>query len=137
MPQYPDDPSIRDADELWRRVPDQAEWWKWESDGSVRPSSAAFFDNRSGELSVHLGRLTTQDRVLGTYPQPYLAEILAEVPRSVVPPHAVAHVPEEGDGDDSHCLICPPDNCTSNERRKAAKAMAKRARFRVPPPSSS
>jgi len=134
MPQHADDPTVLNSDELWRRIPDQTEWWKWSDDGSVRPSSAAFFDNRSREVSVHLGRLTSQEAVLAMYPQPYLAQLLAEVPRSVNPKHNVAHVPEEGDGDDSHCLICPPDDLGVNERRKAAKAMAKRARFLVPPP---
>lgn len=61
MPQFepPDDPTIANNDELWRRVPPQQ--LITEDDGSPRASSAAFDDE---ELSVNVAKDTTMDKTL-------------------------------------------------------------------------
>ena len=62
-----DDPSITDEDSLYRRI--LPSWVVPKIGGGFRPSSSAFLDNRSGEVSVNVARLTTQERVLATYPE--------------------------------------------------------------------
>jgi hypothetical protein len=61
MPQRIDDQSIKDEDLLWRRIVNTPIWIKRNSDGTYRPSSAAFLDDYTGEVSVHLAKLTTQE----------------------------------------------------------------------------
>ena len=53
---YRDDPTIRDADPLWRRVHPHQQVVD-ENSGEIRPSSAAFKDHPDGSpMSIHLGR---------------------------------------------------------------------------------
>jgi hypothetical protein len=75
MPVRKDDLSISDSEPLWRRIHPQ--WIVQLSDGNVRPSSAAFLDGYTGEVSVHLATLTNKDSVLANHDPDSLAEILA------------------------------------------------------------
>jgi hypothetical protein len=101
MPERVDDPTIEDKARLWRRILPQ--WVHRKPDGSVRPASFAFLDRLSGELSVHIASLTTQERALQGHPDDSLAEIEAGFIRSL----GYAVVRDPTPGDESHALICP------------------------------
>jgi len=121
----PDDPSIPDSEGLWRRILPLKGWIKIEGD-QPRPSSMAFIDRRSGEVSVHRSSLTTQGAVLEGRDRESLAELLARVPRSLgcsVAPDPIRD-PEDPDriSDPSHALICPPPTSTKADARKMAEA---------------
>jgi hypothetical protein len=129
MPERVDDLSIPDDEPLWRRIlPD---WLCPIEDGGFRPSSAAFLDNRSGEVSVHVASLTTAELVLRDRPGEGIAEILAHVPRSLG--HAIVRDPTEQDR--SHALICPPVGRGRGRRKQDARLMAGQARWVVQPPA--
>jgi hypothetical protein len=52
----PDDPTIADAEVLWRRIPPWKDWIVWDDNqGRLRPSSMAFQDHPDGTpMSVFL-----------------------------------------------------------------------------------
>ena len=79
----PDDPSIADDEPLWRRILPIPAMLVTSPDGTHRPSSAAFLDGHTGEVSVHRATLTSKDQILLLYPSVGLAEILAGLPRSL------------------------------------------------------
>jgi hypothetical protein len=108
---------------LWRRIHPQ--WIVQLSDGNVRPSSAAFLDGYTGEVSVHLATLTNKDSVLANHDPDSLAEILASVPRSLG--HALVRDPTPEDV--SHALICPPPSANKKQRKSDARRMAEAARW--------
>ena len=128
-----DDPSIADDEALWRRILPVPAMLVTLPDGSRRPSSAAFLDGHTGEVSVHRAALTTSDLVLLRHPGVGLAKIRAGLPRSLG--HVV--VADPVDGDDSHALICPPEGMANNQRKANARRMALAARWVVEPPGPS
>jgi hypothetical protein len=127
MTERVDDPTINDDDLLWRRIVNKPEWISQNSDGSWRVSSAAFIDRYTGEISVHLARLTTQEKVLASRPDDGMVEIVAGLPRSLN--LIVVYDPTEDD--QSHSLICPPVG--GNIKKNAARKLADDARWLVKP----
>ncbi|MEJ7859996.1 MAG: hypothetical protein WKF90_00020 [Pyrinomonadaceae bacterium] len=129
MPVREDDLSIADEDLLWRRIQNIPQWLKINSDGTFRLSSAAFLDDYTGEVSVHLEKIIlSQEKVLAGKPDDGLVEIEAGFPRSLS--HKITHDPTNDDP--SHALICPPE-ISNNRRRTDAKKMAKIARWLIHP----
>jgi hypothetical protein len=120
-----DDPSIGDDALLWRDIPPVSGWFHRNPDGSLRPSSMAFLDGLSRELSVHLASETTEAAVLNGRNEFSIAEIRAGCPRSLG--YAVVRDPEPEDP--SHTIICPPPQIAEKRRKKDARAMALQARF--------
>lgn len=122
-------PAIDDDDLLWRRIVNVPQWIKELPDGSYRVSSAAFKDGYTGQVSVHLAKLTTQKKALADHPEKGLVEILVGLPRSLG--HSVIYDPTDDDA--SHCVICPPENQTEKTRNRDARKMAEAARWLVYP----
>ena len=104
MPTRVDDPTIDDDVILWRRILPQ--WVHRGPDENVRAASFAFIDRHSGELSMHIASLTTQEQVLKEHPEDSLAEIEAGFVRSL----GYAIVRDATPEDVSHVLICPAPN---------------------------
>lgn len=129
MTQRDDDKTISNEDLLWRRIANVPQLIKPLPDGSYRVSSAAFKDGINGEVSVHLARLTSQEKALADHPEKGLVEISVCLPRSLG--HIVVSDPEPDDP--SHSLICPPDNQTHNTRNADARKMAEGSRWLVYP----
>lgn len=127
MTQRVDDPTISNDDLLWRRIVNQPDWVKRNPDGSWRVSSAAFIDRYTGEVSVHLARLTTQEKALANRPDEGLAEISAGLPRSV----DLIVVYDPTIDDSSHSLICPTKGGTISKSR--ARTLAEAARWLIKP----
>ncbi|WP_204140374.1 hypothetical protein [Halomicronema sp. CCY15110] len=130
-----DDGSISDDEKLWRRIVPSEFWVKRCEDGTIRPTSAAFLDGITNEVSVCRESLTTvEDTMLG-YEGQGLVEILASFPRSLN--HLVVADPipksEDAEGDPSHALICPPEGISPNNRKKSARKMAMKAVWVVEP----
>jgi hypothetical protein len=127
----PNDPSIPNEERLWRRIrPD----WVFRPPGQApRPTSAAFKDNLSGEVSVFIASLTTTDTLL---PQERatdsLAEITAGLARSAG--YKVVRDPEGGlvPNDPSHVVLCPPRGVGKKRLHKAAVTLAEGATWVVP-----
>jgi len=119
-----DDLSITDEERLWRRI--IPNWLHREPDGKVRPSSHAFIDRRSGNVSVHIASLTDSARVLADYPDYSIAEIEVRLPRSL----GYAIVPAPTPADPSHALICPPPGRQAVSKSHA-RMMARSARWIV------
>lgn len=124
-----DSPIITDDDLLWRRIVNVPQWIKELPHGGHRVSSAAFKDGHTGEVSVHLAKLTTQERALAQHPEKGLVEIVVSLPRSLG--HSVVYDP--ADNDPSHSLICPPQNQTEKTRNRDARKMAEAARWLIFP----
>jgi len=120
MTPRPDDNSINNEEDLWRRI--LPGWLHREPTGEVRPSSIAFRDVRSGEVSVHRATLATVDGVLGPYPADSLAAVEAAVPRA----HRYTVASDPQPEDPSHCVLCSPDG---RRNKKAERAMALAARW--------
>ena len=119
MPSRVDDPTIKDDAILWRRILPQ--WVHREPDGNLRAASFAFIDRLSGELSMHIASLTTQEQVLKEHPEDSLGEIEAGFVRSL----GYAIVRDATPEDVSHVLICPAPG------RSDARKIAGRARWVV------
>ncbi len=66
MPQRTDDLTVADDALLWRRILDPR-WVNKEEDGSYRPTSAAFRDGLTGEISVHLAEQIEVETVMKGY----------------------------------------------------------------------
>lgn len=128
-----DDKSISDEERLWRRIVPSKVFTKIDSDGNLRPSSAAFLDGITGEVSVCRKSLTSVEKVLKHYPKQGLVEITAALPRSLN--HTVVADPTEEDL--SHTLICPPQDSSNSRRKKDARIMAAKAKWIVSPEISS
>ena len=127
--QREDDPSIPDDELLWRRICNQPAWWKIEPGGSLRPSSVAFLDSYTGEVSVNRASLTTREKTLAGRPDDGLIEIEAAFPRSLG--HRVVSDPEPDNP--AHALILPPATQTPKTRKADARRMAEAARWLVFP----
>ncbi len=127
MPQRVDASEISNDDALWRRIVNHPEWISADGLGGWRVSSAAFLDRRSGEVSVHWAKLTTQTQALAAYPDAGLVEILAGLPRSL--DLIVAYDPQVDDP--SHSLICAPGDCGVSKSK--ARKLAATARWLVKP----
>jgi len=125
-----DDSSICDEERLWRRIIPQ--WIVPTEDGKLRPSSSAFLDGYTGEVSVHIAALTDQYKALEGRPNDSLVEIKAGLPRSLG--HAIVRDPTEQDP--SHALICPPPEKPRKQRKSDARRMAEEAQWIVLKPSS-
>lgn len=119
MAERVDDPTISNDDLLWRRIVNQPEWISHNADGSWRVSSAAFLDRYTGEVSVHLARLTQQEQALAGRPDDGLVELVAGLPRALG--LIVVYDPQD---DLSHSLICPRPGSAigKGEARKLAAA---------------
>ncbi len=127
MPERFDDPSIADDEQLWRRIANVPSMIKWNHDGTFRLTSAAFKDGIDGEVSVHLAKLTTQEKVLFGKPDVGLVKINAGFPRSLG--HKIVYDPIEDDI--SHALICPPQGVSNKSRERDARTMAGKAQWLV------
>jgi hypothetical protein len=130
MPQRPDDQSIPNHELLWRRL--LPRWLHKQPDGSFRPSSMAFLDDtpgNDGEVSVDVASRTTTEKSLTAYPGQGLAELEANVPRSLR--HTVVSDPIENNL--AHAVICPPPDIPNNQRKRDARQMAEKALLRILP----
>lgn len=125
MQQRIDDLSIGNQERLWRRI--IPSWIVEGEDGKLRPSSSAFLDGYTGEVSVHIAALTNQDQALEGRPNDSLVEIVAALPRSLG--HILVRDPT--DKDPSHALICPPPDKPNKKRKMDARKMAEQARWIV------
>src|SRR4051812_24682209 len=76
-----DDGSVHNEEALWRRI--LPVWMVKEPDGRLRPSSVAFLDRCTGELSVHRAKLTSTTFILRAFPTHSVAEVRAKVPREL------------------------------------------------------
>ncbi len=132
-PRVDDRASIKDEEDLWRRVFPDRQCFVPIDRGQWRPSSAIFLDRRTREVSVHISSLTTVDTVLGGYPFHSLAAIKASVPRALG--YSVTPDPIHGDpalaDDPSHALICPAPEIGINKLKTNAREMALRATWVV------
>jgi hypothetical protein len=87
---------------LWRRIWPMPEWVVWREDGTCRPTSNAFRDDRH-ELSVHQAHLTTEDEALARWPEHGLVAFPAEAVRAMG--YKVYADPEPDDP--SHAVVVP------------------------------
>ena len=124
MPQRSDDIDIADTELLLRRICDIPQWIN-SKDGQIKPSSAAFLDNYTNEVSVSVSSLTTQEKTLEGYPNFGLVSIEAGMPRSHN--HIVAKTPEVSDT--SHRVICPPSDLGKGGRKSVARLMANASKW--------
>ena len=114
-----DDENIKDEDLLWRRILNIPQWIKKLEDGRVKPSSAAFLDDYTNEVSVNVATLTTQEEIMENYPDVGIVSITAGFPRSLG--HTVAATPEVEDI--SHRVICPPSDISKSKRKTLARKL--------------
>lgn len=115
MPEHEDDPSVGNDELLWRRV--LPEWIHRDDKGNCRPQSLVFVDRLSGELSVHIARLTTLEEVVNQRPRDSVVQIKAGDARSLG--YAIVAVPTSEDC--SHALVCP------SPTKRHAKLLARSA----------
>lgn len=120
----------QDNDILWRRIPNDPNMVKETPDGKLRLTSAAFRDGNTGEVSVHLAKLTTMEKALFNKADKGMVAIKTSYPRSLN--HLVAYDPVKDDptleDDLSHTLICPPEQ-TSSHRKRDARLMAENSHW--------
>ncbi len=126
-----DDETIKDEEFLWRRILNIPEWIKKLEDGKIKPSSAAFLDDYTNEVSVNVASLTTQETIMEKYPDVGIVSITAGLPRSLG--HIIAPTPEVEDV--SHRVICPPSGISKNKRKTLARKMAEQAKWLLYPNS--
>src|SRR5579863_7994279 len=88
-PRFGDRDSIKDEEDLWRRVLPLKDCFYRFGNAQWRPSSAVFLDRTNRELSVHVASLTSPEMVLANYPHNSLVAIKASFPRGL------------------GCLVCP------------------------------
>jgi hypothetical protein len=97
--------------------------------GVIRISSAAFWqDGEVGEMSVNVARLTTQQKVLASYPDQSLGSVEAKFPRTEL--HFTAALVDEP-GNDGHAHLYPPAGMSISLRKKAGGKIAAQARIVV------
>lgn len=124
-PHEQDDPTIGDSEVLWRRILPRDDWKTEDSAGNVRPSSAAFRDDLSGEISVHIAALTSKETVLDGHPDHSIASITARDARDQG--YLVVRRPEADDP--SHALLIPGPQLTPTSVIKRARKLAKAAKW--------
>lgn len=130
---FDDRNSIKDDEDLWRRVIPLKACFQPTEDLQWRPSSAVFLDRTNRELSVHVSSLTTKEAVLDKFPFHSLVALKASVPRELgcsVCPDPIKDDPTLPD-DPSHALICPDPNTGINKLKTYAKQMARKATWAV------
>jgi hypothetical protein len=132
-PRIDDRDSIKDDEDLLRRViPNQACFQQSEN-LQWRPSSAVFLDRTNRELSVHRSSLTTPELVLAKFPYNSLVAIKASVPRElgcIVCPDPIKDDQLLPD-DPSHALICEPPGAGTARIKTHAKQMSRKATWVV------
>lgn len=118
----PDDPSIPNEERLWRRI--LSNWVYRPAGDRPRPSSAAFKDNLSGEVSVFIASLTTTDTLLQNHPADSVAEITAGLARSLG--YKIVRDPDGGlvPNDPTHVVLCPPPGHGKKRLTRVAAALA-------------
>jgi hypothetical protein len=135
MAQRVDDPSIKDEDWLWRRIPNRPQWYAQNPDGSYRVSSVACLDDYTGEVSVDQAKPTTLEQSLRPDPDDGLVQVQASILRAnrhivvadpILDPDPVKYNP-------AHALICPQSDLSKGQRKTSARTMAKVADWLVMP----
>lgn len=127
MPDRVDDGSVRNDEVLLRRL--LSDWIERDESGRVRPTSLAFIDRRSGELSVHRQQLTSEAFVLRNHPTHGIAAFPAGAARAegfAVVADPIANEPDTDD-DPSHALVVPPAGATPSRVKTLARKLAHRA----------
>lgn len=130
MPHRTDDNSLDDNEGLLRRIVDIPEWVKITERG-LRPSSAAFLDGYTNEVSVSVESLTTLDQIANQYPNVGIVRIIAGDPRQLG--CIVSQTPEVPDP--SHRVICPPPDLSRKNRKQVARVLAEKAKWLILPNS--
>jgi len=116
----PDDPSI--AGEVWilRALPFEG-WYKF--DGStVRATSLAFVDNRSGEVSCYLDSPASRSELTKKFPGCFLARFTAAQARSSG--FNVTGDPVDEPCGEDHVVLTFKGAAIRKELQKAAKALS-------------
>ena len=126
-----DDPFLPNDEGLWRRIVPQ--WVHRTEDGRTRPSSAAFIDDYTSEVSVYRSSMATPEEVLRDHPRQSLAEIPARLPRSL---GYVIAIPDSDEDEDyplapAHRLICMHSTMPNKRRKRDARTMAEGATWVV------
>jgi hypothetical protein len=128
MPRRNDDESLSDDQLLIRAIWDSRDAFTQTEDGNFRPSSAAFIDRRSSEVSVFVADLTDLDEIRARFPSFGLVSVSVGLVRSLG--YIVAATPEEDDpADPSHRVLCPGPNLGTSDLKKAAKSLALKANW--------
>lgn len=128
---FPDEPGVKDACELLRRIPPQ-HFVPDEKPGRLRPSSAAFDDDKYGDpMSVYLQDVIRSEggdclRVLAGHEGYALASITAGQVRTKNQTVSPDPLPEES----AHANVCGP------KPKSTQRWFAKQAQWVVPPPIS-
>lgn len=117
MPDPHDDAPLSDKLGLWRRV--LPAWVKKLPDGSVRLTSLAFKDRRSGRISLHRADLCTLDVLTNRYPGHGVVEILVQDVRDL----DCDVLPDPTLDDPSHAVIEP------HPTKSGSRELARRARW--------
>ena len=120
-----DDLTLADEKVVLRRIWNTPEWVPENQDGPLRPSSVAFLDARTNEVSVNAAEETTIGNVLSGYPDFGLVSLTVGIPRQEK--HIVAKTPEIPD--ESHRVICPPVDSSRGSRKSAARIMAEESKW--------
>ena len=121
----PDDASISDGERLWRRILPQ--WVHPTPNAPPRPSSAAFKDNLSGEVSVFIAAISDADALIQAHSGAGVAEITAGMARAAG--FKVVRDPDGGlfPNDPSHVVLCPPTDVGKKRLHRAARVLAEGA----------
>lgn len=101
--------------------------WVYRQAVPPRPTSAAFKDDLSNEVSVFIATLTTVDRILDGHPGDSVAQITAGQARAQG--YKIVRDPDHGlvPNDPSHVVLCPPPGLGKKRSTKAARALAESA----------
>ncbi len=126
-----DDKSVADEEDLLRRIWNQPQWvdLKRLAAGDFRPSSVAFLDNHTREVSVFRAVEKTPEEALDGFPDYGLVSITAGFSRSQG--LIVATTPEVEDP--SHRVLCDDPGAMSLSRKAKARALAGAAVWIVRP----
>jgi hypothetical protein len=90
-------------------------WLKDAPDGGLQVTSNGFRDDVDGEVSVHLARLTTPERVLEQRPGDSIVAFTADQARAL----GYTVVWDPTPTDDSHCVLSEPDWSDKVRRNKS------------------
>lgn len=123
--EFRDDATIPDDAELWRRVPPQ-HFVLDENEGAIRPSSAAFDDDRDGSpMSVFIGsEMESTDPALAVHDGYALASFTAGEARDCGQRLMRDPLP----GSPAHAVVFGP------KPKSVRKKLGRAARWVVPPP---
>jgi len=127
---YKDDPTIPDKAELLRRIPP----WHFipdENQGLVRPSSAAFADDKDGPMSVTLAEeLTKEGRSLDSVLVGHGDFALASITAGLVRECEQGIVRAPTDDEPAHALVF------GKKTKSIQRKLVKGARWIIPPSGS-